>query len=63
MPNHLVLGFLVQVIAVQVWGKYMIIGYLDPQGKGALGLGLDLRVFEGLQRRGISTFTAANKGT
>ena len=30
VPNNLVLGILVIVIIVQVWGKYMIIVYLDP---------------------------------
>ena len=30
VPNNLVLGFWVIVIIVQVLGKYMIIGYLDP---------------------------------
>ena len=32
-PNTWVLGIWVTVIIVQVWGKYMIIGYLDPEGK------------------------------
>ena len=30
VPGNWVLGILVVVILVQVWGKYMIIGYLDP---------------------------------
>ena len=30
MPNNQVLGIWVMVIIVQVSGKYMIIGYLDP---------------------------------
>ena len=30
VPNNLVLGIWVIVIVVQVWGKYMIIWYLDP---------------------------------
>ena len=30
VPNNQVLGFWVIVIIVQVLGKYMIIGYLDP---------------------------------
>ena len=30
--NNLVLGIWVIVIIVQVLGKYMIIGYVDPQG-------------------------------
>ena len=30
VPNNWVLGIWVIVIMVQVWGKYMIIGYLDP---------------------------------
>ena len=34
VPNDLVFGFWVIVITVQVLGKYMIIGYWDPQGKG-----------------------------
>ena len=32
-PNTWVLGIWVTVIMVQVWGTYMIIGYLDPEGK------------------------------
>ena len=32
VPNYWVLGFWVIVIIVQVLGKYMNIGYLDPQG-------------------------------
>ena len=30
VPNNQVPGFRVIVILVQVWGKYMIIRYLDP---------------------------------
>ena len=30
MPNDLVLGVWVMVIIVQVLGKYMFFGYLDP---------------------------------
>ena len=30
VPNNWVLGIWVIVIIVQVWGEYMIIGYLDP---------------------------------
>ena len=30
VPNSWVLGFRVVVIIVEAWGKYMIIGYLDP---------------------------------
>ena len=30
VPNTWVLGILVIVILVQVLGKYMIIGYMDP---------------------------------
>ena len=30
VPNIWVLRALVIVIVVQVWGRYMIIGYLDP---------------------------------
>ena len=30
VPNNWVLGFWVVVIMVQVLGKYMTIGYLDP---------------------------------
>ena len=30
VPNNWLLGFWVKVIIVQVLGKYMIIGYLDP---------------------------------
>ena len=30
VPNNWVLGIWVLVIIVQVWGKYMIIGHLDP---------------------------------
>ena len=31
VPNNLVLGsWVVVVITVQVWGEYLIIGYLDP---------------------------------
>ena len=30
VPNSWVLGFWVIVVVVQVLGKYMIIGYLDP---------------------------------
>ena len=33
VPNHWVLGMWVIVIIVQVWGKYMIIGYLGALGK------------------------------
>ena len=33
IPNILVLGIWEIVSTVQVWGKYMIIGYLDPEGK------------------------------
>ena len=32
VPNNKVLGSRLIVIAVQVLGKYMIIGYLDPLG-------------------------------
>ena len=34
VPNNLLLGIWVIVITVQILGKYMIIGYLDPQGWG-----------------------------
>ena len=30
VPNNLVLGLWVIVIIIQVLGKYMIIGYMDP---------------------------------
>ena len=30
VPNNWVLGIWVIVVIVQVWGKYMINGYLDP---------------------------------
>ena len=30
VPNNWVLGILVIVILVQMLGKYMLIGYLDP---------------------------------
>ena len=30
VPNIWVLGIRVIAIIVQVWGKYMVIGYLDP---------------------------------
>ena len=33
VPNNCVLGFGVIVIRVQVLSKYMIVGYLDPQGE------------------------------
>ena len=33
VPNNLVLGFWVMVVIVQVLGRYMIIRYLDHQGK------------------------------
>ena len=32
VPNNSVLGIWVIVITVQFLGKYMIIGYLDPEG-------------------------------
>ena len=32
VPNYWVLRVLAIVIVVQVLGKYMIIGYLDPEG-------------------------------
>ena len=32
VPNNQVLGIWVIVLVVQVLGKYMTIGYLDPQG-------------------------------
>ena len=30
VANNWVLGILVLVIVAQVWGKYMIVHYLDP---------------------------------
>ena len=32
MSNDYALGLWVKVIIVQVLGKYMVLGYLDPQG-------------------------------
>ena len=38
VPNTLVFGVWATVIVVQVWGKYMIIGYLDSGGIGLKAL-------------------------
>ena len=38
VPNW-VLGIWVVVAVIQVWGKYMILEYLDPEGVGGQELG------------------------